>query len=274
MRRSPTIGCPPDLRRAFSLVELLVVIAVISMLLAMLVPALGQARSQARRAQCACNVRQLGHALHMYAADYRGRAMPLAYTDAQLIGDGPPIYWWGTNDLAAVDHTRGFTWPYLHSDLRATGVYECPSQPPGTYDPQGAASVVTSTYGYNGYYLSPPHATAWSWTIGHRPWQNLDTVREPSRIFAFADTLLDFGGAATNTALLDPPYLYAGNHTWRRNDSPTTAFRHDGRTVAVFLDGHADSLPPGRGRITSEELQVGSVGAANDPHYVPDWREW
>lgn len=262
-------------RGAFTLVELLVSIAIIAVLIGLLAPALGPARAQAKRARCAANLRQLGMAFHMYAGEYRGRAMPLAYTDRRLIGDGPPVYWWGTNDAAGVDHRRGFVWPYLGSDLKPDSVYECPAQPWGTYTPQGAAESVTSTYGYNGYYLSPPHTPGYARAIGHRPWRNIDTLSRPQRLFAFADTLIDLGGKLPeNNALLDPPLLYAGRGRWRRNGSPTTSFRHAGRTVIAFADGHAAASDPRDGLLTAPQWHIGSVGRTNDPHYIPDWRDW
>ncbi len=260
--------------RGFSLIELLVSIAIIALLLAVLLPSLSRARAQARRVQCTSNLRQLGHAWHMYAGEHRGRAMPLAYSDAAIIRDASPIYWWGTNDSAGVDHTRGFVWPYLRAELRVAGVFECPDQPWGSYMPQGAAHQITSTYGYNGYYLCPPHTPGWSYSIGRRPWQNLDTLPLPQRVFAFADTALDGGDSQPqNDALLDPPYLYSGGR-WQLNPSPTTCFRHGGRTSAACADGHVEALSPEGGRMTSPRFRIGSVGATNDPHYVPDWREW
>lgn len=55
---------------AFTLIELLVVIAVIAVLMAILMPSLRRAREQAKQVACRAHLKQIGTAMHMYAADF------------------------------------------------------------------------------------------------------------------------------------------------------------------------------------------------------------
>src|SRR5262245_12659444 len=64
-------------RRAFTLVEMLVVIAIIGLLAALLVPALLRAKETGRRTACASNLRQLSVAAAIYAGDNDGYFPPV-----------------------------------------------------------------------------------------------------------------------------------------------------------------------------------------------------
>ncbi len=59
--------------KAFSLIELLVVVSIISLLIALLLPAMGRVRLQTRQLQCATQLRQWGTSLAAYFADHRNR---------------------------------------------------------------------------------------------------------------------------------------------------------------------------------------------------------
>jgi prepilin-type N-terminal cleavage/methylation domain-containing protein/prepilin-type processing-associated H-X9-DG protein len=69
----------------FTLIELLVVIAVIGILAVMLLPTGHKAGEKGRRAKCLANLKQLGQAMTLYAADYSGR-YPMDAADATLVG--------------------------------------------------------------------------------------------------------------------------------------------------------------------------------------------
>src|SRR3954452_12969436 len=63
---------PESNRRAFTLVELLVVIGIIAVLIGILLPALNRAREAAKSTACLSNIRQLSVAFVMYANENKG----------------------------------------------------------------------------------------------------------------------------------------------------------------------------------------------------------
>ncbi len=276
--------------RAFTLIELLVCLCIIAVLVGLLIPGLSSARESARSAMCLSNQRQMSIAWQVYADTYRDYAVPYNVSTGPL-GSGAPstnTYWWGsfTGPDSMVIPETGFLSRFIDSTLNIRSVYECPSQPWGTYSAQPDALAAnpqpTSTYGYNGFYLSPSRVPGYSSEIGFRPWRRTADIRTPSSLFVFADAMLPRAPLLRNSALLDPPQLYMRGYGWYQNESPTTSFRHggngaakrgQGRVITARADGSVHSivakpewLVPG--------FMIGSVGTTNDPHYVPDAAEW
>jgi prepilin-type N-terminal cleavage/methylation domain-containing protein/prepilin-type processing-associated H-X9-DG protein len=254
--------------KGFTLVELLVVMSIISLLLAVLLPSLRRAKQQGQAVVCMNNIKQLGFAFMLYGGEYNGYAMPAASLD---------IYWWGKKLSTGIDHKQGIVWPYLKSELGAKSVYDCPSQPFGSYCLQGASGLkdpkwITSTYGYNGYYLCPPQS---GWYNLPGPWQKIVNIKTPSMVLVFADTLVDFGLASgiQNNFSLDPPYIFSSDG-WKKNTTPTTCFRHNEKTNAIFVDGHSESITSKGAKYTSPLAKIGSIGTDNAPYYVPNYLQW
>ncbi|MEM7756394.1 MAG: prepilin-type N-terminal cleavage/methylation domain-containing protein [Planctomycetota bacterium] len=268
--------------RAFTLIELLVSIAIIALLIGIMLPALGAVRTAGNATVCLSNTRQLITAWTGYTLDYNDRAMPLAYFELQDVGTGDNIFWFGSDGrtTGTIDHAAGFLAPYLSSGLGDSSVYECPEQPWGTYTPQTGLDAFTTTYGYNGYFLSPPKTPGWggSWgPIGGKPWQRVSDLVRPDALAVFADTLLPVGpaGFGRSTALLDPPRLYDGTDNWYENLAPTTSFRHAGRASMARADGSVSAaLHEGKATAIYRDFGVGSVKGDNKPIYLQADPRW
>lgn len=212
---------------AFTLVELLVVLAVIAILAGLLLPALGRSQSAARYARCLSNLRQLGLAGQLYWEEHGGAAF--RYRGAAT--NGGDIYWFGWLERGA-EGARRFdrSLGALDRYLGGGGVELCPALPYALREFKRKA--VGAAYGY-GYNL---HLAA---TAADSP-VNVDRLPGPALTTFLADA------AQVNTfqppaspdhPLLEEFYFVSTNET-------TAHFRHTRRSNVVFCDGHAAPEPP------------------------------
>jgi prepilin-type N-terminal cleavage/methylation domain-containing protein len=110
----------PNPRRAFTLVELLVVIGIIAVLAALLMPMLSKAKNQAGKAVDLNNFRQIMLAVSIYASG-NGEVLPSANWD---MGTGNlPGWLYNPGGEITFDIKTGQLWPILHNPK----VYVCPN---------------------------------------------------------------------------------------------------------------------------------------------------
>jgi len=132
-------------RRAFTLVELLLVIAIIGILAALLLPALSRAKEKAQRTSCLNNLKQIMVATHLYADENAGHLpFPNSANSDPL---GPGWLYSGTNNLTLPQtvHT-GQLWEFLKLEK----IYLCPVDHSPTYgDPPVTRPQQLSSYCMN-----------------------------------------------------------------------------------------------------------------------------
>jgi len=135
---------PVMVKRAFSLIELLVVIGIIGLLTAVLVAALGASRERARTLKCASNLRQLAIALRTYEADHG--EFPYGFRPP-ILGEDPTAFAGSGYDPSGLWWLNCIT-PYQRSEMRGQSILWCPSTKiVGT---RHKNNVLRANYGVNG----------------------------------------------------------------------------------------------------------------------------
>jgi prepilin-type N-terminal cleavage/methylation domain-containing protein/prepilin-type processing-associated H-X9-DG protein len=110
-------------RRAFSLVELLVVVGVIGLLVALLMPALAKAWRQAYQVACTSNLRQLASAMLAYASANRGSYPDAAIASRETAEDW--VHWQDPNNPTSTI-TRNLRNSTILPYLGGFDVLKCP----------------------------------------------------------------------------------------------------------------------------------------------------
>jgi prepilin-type processing-associated H-X9-DG protein/prepilin-type N-terminal cleavage/methylation domain-containing protein len=224
-------------RAAFSLLELLVVMALIAILIGLLLPAVQKVRGAAGRIADANNLKQIGIAVHNFSSANGDRLPPLVTRE-----NGRDRWWFGETAVGptlpkVAEPTRGHLMPYLENNKRAL---QAPAQAPGvvylTYE--GASGG----YGYNFRALAPttgvlPTPTNPVWT----PMRVTD-IASTSQTVCFANVVSTNVAGTPITPPGVPGLIEVGYSFPPSERAPGVHYRQHGRTANVlYLDGHVEA---------------------------------
>jgi|LauGreDrversion4_1035100.scaffolds.fasta_scaffold11537_4 prepilin-type N-terminal cleavage/methylation domain-containing protein/prepilin-type processing-associated H-X9-DG protein len=217
----------PRLTSAFTLIELLTVIAIIGILAAIIIPTVGKVRQSAKSAQCLSNLRQIGMAFNLYPADNKGR-FPRAGLNPRPNGAGSEIQWY----IAIT--------PYIQTaalSARST-VFRCPSEV-AEVDPARINTVLQYAVSYaterTGSVAAAPAG------IGAKP----EDIPNLSRTFLVVDAQVNQTGASVGNIIGSGIFTYAEitqSIAGAPAASPRVSFRHGDGVNAVYADGHTARL--------------------------------
>jgi prepilin-type processing-associated H-X9-DG protein/prepilin-type N-terminal cleavage/methylation domain-containing protein len=230
---------------AFTLVELLVVIAVIAILAGLLLPTLSRAKDSARNINCESNLRQLQLCWHLYADDYQGVFVPNDWIAFEGMSTNGPVSQnytessWCPGDARTDTSTsniqQGLLFPYNTS----TAIYHCPSDVSTIEDgngnplPQLRNRSYNMSQSVNGYPLLVDPQTGFAVDAWQPCFAKFSVITNPTptQLFVFIDE--------NEVTLLDPQFGYPppgyGPEWW---DMP--ANRHNQGANLSFADGHVE----------------------------------
>lgn len=235
--RKPAAG--GRLSHGFTLVEMLVVIAIIGVLASLLLPGLAIAKESARRTKCANNLRQLAITWTVYSGDNAELFVPNGHGTPETLGDHRLWVVGDTHRTPRAFTNESYLLNPRHAAfatyIQSAAVYKCPSDR-STIEIDGRSSPKTRSYALNGYLgWQAPAFQASFLSQAHRRYMESGDLgsTSPSKLLQFIDTA---PGNICHSAFIIPIAS-----TLKGLYYHLPAAQHRGSGNLSFVDGHVDS---------------------------------
>jgi prepilin-type N-terminal cleavage/methylation domain-containing protein len=208
-----------------TLIEILVVMAIIALLAAMLIPAVGRGISAAKTAKTLSNLKQLHHGATLWASENNGN-YPVSHDSVQPLGD----VWYNAmasalypEVVAKAGTTDTWVWNFWPTGYEKT-VLRSPNAERGSNGAPSYSRIIAS-YGYNSKFTrSTP--------------RNLPVRYPPSQTVMFADN----DGKSHALAAV----AYPGYGALNPRNGASAPYAADGKAAVIYLDGHTEMLDAAR----------------------------
>ena len=203
----------------FTLIELLIVVAIIAILAGMLLPALNRARETSHGISCASNLKQFGGAMAMYVNDYDDYPLPIRPPE----GGHPSSYYW--------DYSYGNLYLCRGQGTSGWKVFRCPSDPKKYFK--------RLSYGNVERYSRPNYPT------------KVPSYKKPSRSYFIIETNYQNKTQYSNSQC---GVIGSVSGWWFLDGSNKIGVNHNNMAGILFLDGHAALRKWWKGRYFSGSL--------------------
>ena len=213
----PSIRLHPRNNRAFTLVEILAVVAILALLAAVMLPAYGRMQQNAGAVRCATNLRQISTYLNQFAGDNNG-CLPASQVPGGKLWYQELTPYFNFKDVPTINQP----------DVKT---FVCPQS---NFPQRSDRSAMGLSYGYNQKFLQ-------------KQWRVVEMTRPLSRIILLAERWSSNtpdpngrkGGADAGWAV-NPPYVVVPN----TGGNACLRVKHGKSSNYLFLDGHIERLEP------------------------------